>query len=423
MSSFDLNIENYTVEELQQYFKLKKNYTIKEVNDREYTLRNQLIHHDNIDKKYKTDLIDFLINAKQILVKNIEKKTPTLIPKNYKLDEPEYLVEPSITQREESIIQRPVKDYVYTQNTEFLPGKLNPLNNRTITKNVTIDTRFRNDYYYTKNNEFVITLPFKLSKVVSMELKQIEIPTNFYNISCSLGNHYLNISAVSVLDGLMTKGSKVVIVPDGYYTTENLVKIINQILCPIDDSGNIKNPYELFSGIEVKIDKTTQRVVICPRGDFYFINIILDFTKDINGNLDNKELYTKMGWVLGYTQPFYENSSFHTGDIIIEKVPSRYFYLGVDEFNNNTNNSFISVFNGSIFNSNVIARISIKGTSSFYSESIENEISFLSMEKSFFGPVEIQKLKISLYDNYGRILDTNNYNYSFCLSFKMLYDL
>jgi hypothetical protein len=38
-------------------------------------------------------------------------------------------------------------------------------------------------------------------------------------------------------------------------------------------------------------------------------------------------------------------------------------------------------------------------------------------------PVDIQKLRIRIYDDHGRILNMNNSNYSFCLDFKMLYDL
>jgi hypothetical protein len=43
--------------------------------------------------------------------------------------------------------------------------------------------------------------------------------------------------------------------------------------------------------------------------------------------------------------------------------------------------------------------------------------------RRYFGPVDIQKLHIQVYDDHGRILNMNNANFSFCLMVKMLYDL
>jgi hypothetical protein len=408
MDSFDLNIDNYTIDELKDFLKLNNNYEIKDVNDRVFKLQNVLINHENIDKKYKTNIIEFLQKATNILVDN--NKAPTLIKKN---DNVEFLIEPPVLERTENIIKRDKTNYVLTQNTEYLSGNLNPLVTRTIKKNITIDTRFRKDYYYNNNNEFTITLPFKLSKVVNMKLVQIEFPTNFYNISSKLGNHFLNISAVSVLDGLMTKGSKIIIVPDGYYTTEELVNIIDNILCPKNDTGSIIDPTDMFSSLQIKFDTISQKVIICPRGDFYFVNIILDFRKDIHGNEDNLELYTKIGWMLGYQKPFYENSSFFTSDMIVEKIPTRYFYLCVDDFNNSSNNSFMTPLNDSIFNKNVLARIN----------SINNSIHFLSSERSYFGSVDVLKLRFSLYDSFGKIISSSYFDYSFCIEFTLIYDL
>jgi len=42
--------------------------------------------------------------------------------------------------------------------------------------------------------------------------------------------------------------------------------------------------------------------------------------------------------------------------------------------------------------------------------------------RKYFGPVDIQRLHIQVFDDHGRQLDITN-NYSFVLTFKMLYDL
>jgi hypothetical protein len=42
--------------------------------------------------------------------------------------------------------------------------------------------------------------------------------------------------------------------------------------------------------------------------------------------------------------------------------------------------------------------------------------------RKYFGPVDIQRLHVQLYDEWGRILDMNNSDYSFCITFELLYD-
>ena len=72
-------------------------------------------------------------------------------------------------------------------------------------------------------------------------------------------------------------------------------------------------------------------------------------------------------------------------------------------------------------NPNILARISIKGT--YFSLLMENDLSIISEPRRYFGPVDIQRIRVRLFDDHGRILEMNNANFSFCLVFKMLYDL
>ena len=46
----------------------------------------------------------------------------------------------------------------------------------------------------------------------------------------------------------------------------------------------------------------------------------------------------------------------------------------------------------------------------------------LNRTREYFGPVNIQRLEIKLYDEYGRILDLNNMDWSFTLNLDILYN-
>ena len=46
----------------------------------------------------------------------------------------------------------------------------------------------------------------------------------------------------------------------------------------------------------------------------------------------------------------------------------------------------------------------------------------LNRTREYFGPVDIERLQISLIDEYGRKLDLNNMDWSMTLVFEHLYD-
>ena len=43
-------------------------------------------------------------------------------------------------------------------------------------------------------------------------------------------------------------------------------------------------------------------------------------------------------------------------------------------------------------------------------------------ERIYFGPTDINKLEIKLYDEYGRIVNINHADYSFVLELELLYE-
>ncbi len=54
---------------------------------------------------------------------------------------------------------------------------------------------------------------------------------------------------------------------------------------------------------------------------------------------------------------------------------------------------------------------------------LDNEMTIVSEPRIYFGPVDIQRLRIRVYDEHGRILQMNNTNFSFCLTIKLMYDM
>ena len=80
-----------------------------------------------------------------------------------------------------------------------------------------------------------------------------------------------------------------------------------------------------------------------------------------------------------------------------------------------------------LFQDNIITRINLaelQADFGVYQPSSDPGLSTqLNRTREYFGPVDLQRLHIALYDEFGRIIDLNNMDYSFCLSFQTIYDL
>lgn len=435
MEGLDLDINNYTIRDLEKFFRIKPNskYTAADVEQKEYQIREQLLNSGHINNRFKRDLIEFLEIAKTRLT--MEKTTPlpqpTVIPKNYKLDTidaPRSQIPPT---RTDELINRPETQFIYSNPSEFFPGTLNQLNTRVITKCLNIDTRFRENLHSTQSSDFVVQLPNKFNKVVSMQLSSLEFPVAFYGISAAFGNNYLYMSVNHNsfdISGAILTTTQTFIIPDGNYNATDLVNTVNGLLCPLNTNNTVKNPNSIFSYIQISLDITTTgsgtgKVTIYPTGTYanYVLSINLDFTKDINGNNDSTDIITKFGWNMGFVKQIYSGSNTYIADTIIEPAAIRYIYLAIDDFNNSANSQFVNVFQKSFMGNDIFARISIKG--SYFSLIMESDFNIVTEPRRYFGPVDIQRLRIRLLDEHGRILPMNNSNFSFCLDLKLLYDL
>lgn len=436
MDDLDLNINNYTMTDLETFFQLQPNiqYNAATIEEKEVQIREILISSQGkMDKRFKKDVLDFLTLARDwlIFVKCKPQQQPTTIPNNHRIDNTQYT---TVDIPRSSELQPTTPNNIpLTHNVEFVKGSLNPLNNRIVTKCLNIDTRFRKDILKTQSSDFVLQLPTKINKVVSMTLSSFEMPVTFYGITEAYGNNYLYVKTTyKDFDNSanLLQSDKVVTLNDGNYNTDDLLTLLNDKLAPKDPSGNLIDTSDPFSYIHLVHDISTTgsgsgKVTIQPNTTFerndHIVDITLDFNKGKDKINDSKVITTKLGYNLGYLKSNYTGSTSHTAETIIEPSLIRYIYLAVDDFNNSSNNHFMSVFADSLLSPNILARISIKG--SYFSLLMENDFNIVSEPRRYFGPVDLQRLHIRLLDEHGRVLQMNNANFSFCINLKTIYDL
>jgi len=417
--NFDLDINNYTKNELYEMFELPFNCDITSFEMKESKIRENIINSKEINREIQKKTLEFLKKAKHILfnaniytnanTNKIMKKINSISNTN------EELIETQLENTQEHMIQvRNSTPYVNSFPVDYFPGVINPIKKKINHFNLNIDTKFRDNYYATISSNINIQLPILINNVLSMTLSAIEVPLTTFNISKQLGNNFFTITLTD------TNDSKVVSIPSGSYDYTGLEKLINSQLTLL--GGNFANIVFLINNVNVNSanNGTGQTMVGCAENTSF--NFDLNFQADKYGNDDiNTPLPLKLGWNLGFRNGIYTNNQNYVSEGIADITGTRYFYLVVDDYNNSVNNSFYSAFNSSLLNKNILARISLENAS--INNTFNNTLKIVGNKREYYGPVNIQNLSIQLLDDYGRIIDLNNMDYSFCLSMDIVYDI
>ena len=410
--NFDLNIENYKRDELIEMFELPPNFDRNIVEIKESKLRDTIINNSQINKDTKVLTINFLTKAKNIILSEDKPKNKPLKEKIENFYNTSYELKPSkLEDSGEHMVQvRQDKPYLSSYPSEFFPGVINPIKKRTIKRNLNIDTRFRDNYYSTTASNFTIQLPLNIDNVLKMQLAAIELPTTYYVVSKQYNNNYFNIT--------VNEDNTVIEIPDGNYTQTTIMDIITTQL------SLAGAPFSYISFIINLTNATTgsAQTMVGPNGTGIVTNLELNFQYDRNGVEDRgTPLPLKFGWNLGFRNGIYSGVTNYVSEGVVDFTGPRYFYLVVDDYNNNVNNNFYSAFNNSILNKNILARISLQANQ--FNILQQNNLNIVTTPREYFGPVNLSAMNIQLLDEYGRIVDLSNMDFSFCLNLSVIYDL
>ena len=474
MDSFLLNINDYSDKELEDILSLTYPYQQEDIASKKNELYVKLVDDDSVTHDMKTRISSFLDTASFRLSKIISNGIELSRTNVDSFGE----LKNTVSEVNDHFIikqERDVKEAYAAKPTDGLnigslggapPGIINPINYRTIKRAVNIDSRFRPNYYNTSSADQQITLPYKFEKVVNMRLASIELPLTYYAISESLGNNSFVVNWDN--SGGEFQNSVLVKIPDGNYQTYNtntpngsggseIESIMNGALLSsvaITPTGAPYNGVTIQSdasfNLRYTVDSTSGKSVfaldVSGIDTGSLINLIdtgkleyqIVFGVDSNGvTTTNHPLPFFLGWELGYRMNVYDSGPGTTiGSNII--LPSaivseglfyikgpQYIFVAIDDYNNNVNNYYVSAYSDSINNRNILARINLSNTGNangvYQTSETDGFSSQINRSRTYFGPVNIEKMRITLYDEYGRIINLNNMDWSCSLMFECMY--
>jgi hypothetical protein len=96
------------------------------------------------------------------------------------------------------------------------PGILNPIAIATIKRALNVDTRFRSNYYSTRSTDFVFNIPYKFENVTSMSVATYELPLTYYAISQQYENNCIIFQWKNVGEDTY-QNQYTLLIPDGNY--------------------------------------------------------------------------------------------------------------------------------------------------------------------------------------------------------------
>lgn len=453
MSYINMNIDEYRIQDLETFFALPtKNYDIQDVVHKKKTMCAAVDRDPTLNVSTRTNINSFLDQALARIVQHLlpigSGKSVTTLPQNSLFgDNGHFLIN--------NPARDGVKNYDPTNKTGLNlddngapAGILNPLKVNTLKRAINIDTRFRPNYYTTRSTDLQFNLPTKVERAVSMRLASIEIPMSFYAINSAFGNNVFKVS----WDWTDGDGNNVpdasfalITLPDGNYDVglsdkskaARLEAEINAQLAAseagVATAGKLNLRYEVIINTGKSRFYQDASSVLVPSPRNFKINFMANSAGVVLPASDNPQpLQMTLGWMLGYRASSGEYNSATSGsggkitsEGICNVQGTRYIYVSIDDFVNSTNNYFTAAFANSIMAPNIITRINVadlaQNVNVYHYAQQEGYSTELDRSRNYFGPVDIQKLRVTLYDEYGRIMNLNHMDWSMELMFECIY--
>jgi hypothetical protein len=425
MDSLNLDLGTYSVGELRKVFGLPASYNVKEVETKTKGLLNQLASTRSMSENRKNDVRTFLIKAADDLAKYAarsgvkdpgegtwaESYAPTTeVDSHIIIDDANRMAG----------MGSAIAGGRTAGSGMYPPGWLNPVNVRTISTGLNIDSRFREDYYQTRSSDYVLFLPEQLRKVVQLRLSTVELPMTFYQVSRARGDatfliastttpnpdpstvatqglSFVNVNDPQLVDLPMAPVTYVlawlVILPDGNYELwqdqsqgadlPNALNTAISLAVPgfLSSTGQfygINGPSRV-PGADDYLNTSTDIVFqvnrIDGRGAFGFPEgtsggkltngFTIYFAVDYAGNRDldtNAQLH--LGWQLGFRAGTYTAGPLSKATGVVSEgicmiTGPRYAFISIDDGQKNTGTSLISAFARSTMDKNIVSRINL----------------------------------------------------------------
>jgi hypothetical protein len=443
-TNFDLDVNNYNISDLLNFFNLPDIYSIELVEQKanEMSEKIQMINKSKFDSKHKFDIINFIKLAKDILISayyDIQNENELIKNEKREMD---FAPMNSLGAHLGKIIN-PLGIHPALQDTTILPNNITGYNHNEIIAVYTFNTVTRENFFNTPSTNCMFNLPIKLKNVHSLSLASIQIPNVFFTFSAERGTNQLFIyENVTNLSGIVK-------LPDGNYTNTPTLPpgtpttsigtaleiAINEQILGITNSANFRfkvnvNPVNNFTTISNTTNTFSMKTITnnspLEENDFcspyVFPSQNID-DKQSKSKLKPSEFTCTLGYLLGFRNTSYSGELSYTSESTFNGIYSSYLYFALNDYTGSQQVSITyGVLQNSLIDDDVLAVIPFNGTDT-YSYIYGNDSDLIYKRRNYFGPVDISRISIKLLNPFGNILNLLQNDFSFSLTITSNYNL
>ena len=453
--SFDLDINNYSSEDLMKFFKLENTFSLEELAKKEYDLATSILSVDNkqYNPKMKFDIINFIKLAKDLLISfKGEMETNKEIKKNI-----ETFVNKDKDRRVGKIIN-PLSEHPALERNIIPNESINGYNYDVTTSVYVFNTFGRNDFYISTASRSTYDLPVTWKNVISISLTAATIPNVMYAFNFEEGTDSLMIEEDN------TGISGIVTIPAGNYSPFEFQLgpgnfILPEASFPKALTDAINNQLNTFSGVPpvgrftVTIDISNRKTTITnSTHTFSMFTLNKDPFNDPNQVAKNPtrpgcsnpftnrvlinygvnpppkedipvtEYASTMGYLMGYRNIVYSGSKSYTTESIFQNIYANYLYFCLDDYTGSqpVSNTF-GIGGDTLSKENILGVIPIN--SNLFQTTFDNNANFIYKKREYFGPVDISRISIKLLNQRGNVVNLHDTNFNFAIQVRSIYNL
>ena len=466
VGGIDLDINNYTIKELINFFKLENNYSADDLDNKEGELISNILkvynNNNNNDNdndnniEYRNEIISFIKTGKQVLAsklmisknKEAERRyNRDQTPSSYKtqsstpatLEESE---DANITNKSNipsnlpnkynnvGKIINPASNHPALQRQSIPSNSINGYNVETNVSNYIYNTRFRDNYFGSSSSNCSFTLPNKIKNVIAISLAGIQIP-NVSNTFSSV-NETNQIYIYEETTGL----NAIVSIPSGNYTITTFAPVLekainlqvigsypNRFTVTINDNLNTLNIINSTNTFRINILKKTSSIDAlydCAEFDYtHALNTNYD-ASDVKKKIKPSDYFTTMGYLMGFRQIEYIGSKSYTCEAPFDDSLQDYYYFELNDYNDYQYDTTYGILPTYVLSKNIIAVLPI--TTPKYISTFDNNSNEIYKTRNYNSPVDISKISIKILSPEGLLVDLHSIDYSFILQVTTIYD-
>lgn len=348
-------------------------------------------------------------------------------------------------------------------------GQINPNLKNIQSCILNIDSQFREDID-SPSTDFTFDLSDPLNNTLSLSLINAEIPHSWYVIDVAYGTDSFEIVKTDISDNTIDK--YLIELENGNYTpSELIIEIETKLDTVFLGSSPIKFEYN---------PKTNKIQITNIDTDTNHIYTIIFYNTTLSQNESNRKINYNLGWICGFREFMYEltASTSIKSEGLVDLYGPKYILIGLDEFKaNNVNKGIVTITdydvqlsypsyytpdislddpnfrfeNGGwvpsglketqVYTINQIYQEKLKNKENRYSGNSSSKIiARIPVEKrtnysmifnanshlkynirSYYGPVDITRMRITIYSDKGQIMNFNGQDYSLAFLVEQLY--